>query len=473
MRTGVAWRVTRQTWTLWTRDRRMRWALAAMLALLLTCVITSLTRQAALAHERAVASAGDERTWLAQDLSHPHDAAHFGRTAFRTFGALAFLDPGVSTRTGIASRLEAHVRQPAHGRAADAGTVLHRFQPVSVATVLQLVLPLFVMLAGFSVFAGEEARAVARLEAAAGVSSIELVAGRAVALLGPGLVTIALAAGAGAIALIRGGSTAADWARLVLFAGAYTGLLVITIGVTLLVSVRARSGRAALVTLLALGMGALWLTPRLAAVTAEHRAPTPTASATQAAITQETRRAPDKTDPASVRLAEALEQLRLQYGVARNEDLPLNLGGLSLEIEEGVTSDAYNRAYASLFGTYARQAALRRWWALMSPMIPVATLSAAASGTDLLSHERFLNDAEAYRYRLVQALNRNSRDFAGTQGSAYVTDLGGIEVEPFSQTPVPFTDHWRRHRWDVALVGLWCLVVWAAVWWTTRRGGVA
>lgn len=465
----VIWRVARQAWTLWGRDQRTRWAGILLLALLTTCIVSGVSAQAYLALEQDRAMLGDGRAWDAQGVSHPHDAAHFGRTVFRANGPLAFLDPGVSARVGVASRLEAHLRHPAHGRPADAATVLHRFPPVSVALVLQLVLPLVVMLTGFSLFAGEESRAVARLEIAAGVSAGQLLAGRALALAMPVLLVMTAVAAVGGVSLVREQAPIDEYAKLVMFLIAHGSLLTVVIGLTLLVSLRAASARQALIVLLGLWMVGLWLVPRLAATIAEAQYPVPTVAAIHAAISEQTKRAKDGSDQASARLAEELERLRLRYGVARDEDLPINVGGLSLEVGEAVTSAAYDRAFADVQVVYQQQASARRWWTLISPLVPVAALSATAAGTDLLAHERFLREAEGFRYDLVQSLNRHSRDFAGAKGSAYVTDVRGLKMAPFRQTPVPWVEVWGQHRLDEALALLWCVVTGALLVRAGRR----
>jgi ABC-2 type transport system permease protein len=71
-----------------------------------------------------------------------------------------------------------------------------------------------------------------------------------------------------------------------------------------------------------------------------------------------------------------------------------------------MTASLFNRYATDSFVAQARQNGIVETIGLLSPAIALRSLSMAAAGTDLDGHRRFLEQAEAYRYALVQRLNR-------------------------------------------------------------------
>jgi ABC-2 type transport system permease protein len=95
-----------------------------------------------------------------------------------------------------------------------------------------------------------------------------------------------------------------------------------------------------------------------------------------------------------------------RYGVARVEDLPVNYRGLLAVEGERLTALLFDRYARESHAAQARQHDIVAAVGLLSPTIAVRDLSMAAAGTDVEGHRRFLDQAERYRYDLVQRLNR-------------------------------------------------------------------
>lgn len=75
-----------------------------------------------------------------------------------------------------------------------------------------------------------------------------------------------------------------------------------------------------------------------------------------------------------------------------------------------MTSSLFDRYAAASYAAQDRQNALVGGVGLASPTIALRSLSMAAAGTDFKGHRRFLEQAEAYRYALVQHLNQLQAD---------------------------------------------------------------
>jgi ABC-2 type transport system permease protein len=88
------------------------------------------------------------------------------------------------------------------------------------------------------------------------------------------------------------------------------------------------------------------------------------------------------------------------------EDLPVNYRGLLALEGEKLTSQLFDDYAERQFAEQHRHRAIVTGFGLISPAIALRSLSMAAAGTDLDGHRRFLSQAEAYRYDIVQRLNR-------------------------------------------------------------------
>jgi ABC-2 type transport system permease protein len=99
-----------------------------------------------------------------------------------------------------------------------------------------------------------------------------------------------------------------------------------------------------------------------------------------------------------------------RYGVSRVEDLPVNYKGVLAVEGERLTSSLFDRYASESFAAQDRQNALVASVGLLSPTIALRSLSMAAAGTDFAGHRRFLEQAEAYRFSLVQRLNQLQAD---------------------------------------------------------------
>lgn len=98
------------------------------------------------------------------------------------------------------------------------------------------------------------------------------------------------------------------------------------------------------------------------------------------------------------------------YRVRRVEDLPVNYRGLLAVEGELLTSTLFKRYGDQAFAAMESQSRVMDAFALVSPTVALRRLSMAAAQTDLASYRRFVEQAEAYRFALVQRLNRLEAD---------------------------------------------------------------
>ncbi len=386
--------------------RRNRVAvIATMLLVLLTlvAVATSWAHQRGIADLRGRQQHGAETAFKAQPDRHPHRVVHYGTFIFRPLGPLAAFDPGVDAFTGNSMFLEGHRQNSANFGDVRQSSLLVRFGQLTPAFVLQIVAPLLLIFLGYGALARERERGTLRLLMLQGVSRRSLVGGKLLA-----LGTVALVAGLpamiGFVAIARQPGALA--LPMLITAVGYLAYLTWWTVVILLVSATVRRSRDALLALVALWAVTTVLLPRVVPDVARAAVPLRNRLQTDVAIARDLRQMGDSHNPADPYFATFKQSVLDRYGVDRVEDLPVNYKGVVGMEGERLTSSLFARYTGESYAAQDRQIALVDAAGILSPTIAVRALSMAAAGTDFAGHRRFLDQAEAYRYALVQRLNR-------------------------------------------------------------------
>jgi ABC-2 type transport system permease protein len=203
-----------------------------------------------------------------------------------------------------------------------------------------------------------------------------------------------------------------------------------------LVSARVRRSRDALLALLGLWAVVVVLVPRVAPDIASAAYPLANRLQTDIAIARDLRGMGDSHNPDDPYFARFKQSVLARYGVTRIEDLPVNYKGLLALEGEKMTSSLFDRYAGESFAAQANQNALVSAIGVLSPAIALRDLSMAAAGTDFTGHRRFLEQAEAYRYDLVQRLNRLQAE-AVSYANDTASDAGADRRKRVSG------DHWQ------------------------------
>lgn len=429
----VVLQVMRQQWLILLRERRLRILGALVLAMTAIALVAAAIDARRLRDARAHDAHVEARVWEAQGAANPHGAAHFGRYVYKPVQALAVLDPGLQAHLGGTLKLEGHVQNPSRFKRTDGGAALSRFGGFSPAFAMQVLVPLLIVFAAFGAFSGERARNLMWQEIGAGASPWQLLAGRYLAFAAALLGLLALA---GALAALLGMSawSAAYFGALALMLCAYALYWLAVLGIVLAMTAMTGSARTSLLAGLGFWVVGALLTPMLAPMLAERRHPTPTATDFHARVVDEIMQGPDGHNPRDARFAAFQEATLKQYKVGRIEDLPINYSGLLFEYGEKTTADIYNRHFERLYADYDAQAAYSLRASIVSPLMALRPLSAALAQSDLPAHRHFLAQAEAYRYALVQALNRDIKFNRKPEMREYAADVAavtrGVRFEP-------------------------------------------
>ncbi|WP_080054232.1 ABC transporter permease [Spirosoma aerolatum] len=409
--------IARNEFTQTLRDRRF--VVAAGVVLLLLCVATwtGFRTYRSLAEKREQANQTARAAWVGQPEKNPHSAAHYGTFAFRPKSSLSFLDFGLDTYTGASVYLEGHRQNDAKFSQAEDATVLIRFGEMTVAFVLQLLIPLLIIFLCFSAFTREREEQTLKLVISQGVTAREVFWGKVIGycrliglVVGPALLL------AGVLLFAQTGfeATTDTALRLVLFGLLYALYFFLFIAGSVFVSARSESSRGSLLTLLSIWIVACVILPKATANLGESLFSVPSSYTFREAIKADSEKGIDGHDPASER-AKALQQKVLaQYNVDSVSKLPVNFDGIVMQEGEKYTSMVYQKHFGAVQSQFQKQNSLATIVSFVNPYLAVRNVSMGLSGSDYAHFLDFKNKAEQYRFGLVERLNNHMTTFSKT-----------------------------------------------------------
>jgi ABC-2 type transport system permease protein len=326
------------------RDRRFAVLSLLMLALLLTATLVGRRGHAAMQAERAVAQETVSEQFHHQPGRHPHRVVHYGTFAFRPRAALSFLDNGLDSFTGAVVYLEGHQQNSVNFSPAQQAGSLIRFGELSVAFVLQTLVPLLLIFLCFGAFTEEREAGTLRLLLSQGVTLRQVAWGKIAGYSWAAALVVAPALGLASMLLLSGEATAGSpdrWARLVLFGLSYTLYFFVIIVGAVVVSARQAQSRAALVTLLGCWMLGCLILPKATANLGAGLFPAITKAQLDAAVHEEAQHGINGHDPQDQRAAALKAGLLKKYGVATEQELPVSVAGVTMAEGEAYSSRVY------------------------------------------------------------------------------------------------------------------------------------
>jgi ABC-2 type transport system permease protein len=383
--------------------------------------------------------------WLSNPDKHPHRMAHFGNFAFRPKPPLSLFDFGMESFLGDVIFLEAHKQNAVNFSEAGFSTGLLRFGEISLAMVLQLLVPLLIIFLGFGIIAAERDTGTLRLLLSQGLNNRQLLIGKTLgltsivmSLFGPVAVLTALG-----WVLVQGGQIDVDESvRLALLLLAYALYLLIWCVLVVLVSARSESARTALVALLGSWLMLSIVLPRASQAVGAYVYEIPSKAQFFARIQDDVLKEGDSHNPSDPHYAQLKDSLLTTYQVDSVQQLPINYSGVVMAEGEKISAHIYSTHFGRLQQIYAHQNRLSEWVALVDPFLMIKQLSMALSGTDYVAYADFQEQAEQYRYEMAQHMNALQVKFIpnkkpGPTDKPYAIDKSNWESLPdFTYQPL-------------------------------------
>lgn len=358
---------------------------------------------------REAAKREKRQQWLNQDPKHPHIAAHFGTFAYKPKTWLSMLDAGLDNYAGAYAYLEPHrqndfVFKPAEGHGAAI-----RFGQLTVALVLQLLVPLLIIFMGFASITQERDNGTLKLLFSSGVPLYKIAAGKVLGLF-TALLLILLPALLLTVAFFAFRAPAAGsdwWLRTALLLGVYSIYFLLFTLLTVFVSAISKTGGNALLTLLSCWIIGCILVPKAAANMGSDRYPLPSQYAFREAIQKDIAQGIDGHNTKDERARQLEENLLKQYQVSKVSELPFNFEGYVMQAGEEYSSRVYDKYFHQLQQTLVKQDRFCRLAGLFDPYLSVQGISMGLAATDIYTHIDFQQKTEAYRRKFVQQMNED------------------------------------------------------------------
>ncbi|MDW7692486.1 DUF3526 domain-containing protein [Flammeovirgaceae bacterium SG7u.111] len=345
-------------------------------------------------------------SWEANPDKHPHRMAHFGTFAFRMKHPLSTFDFGIESFTGNVVFLEAHKQNMVNFSEASFSTSLIRFGELSMAMVLQTILPLIIFFIGYTAVVADRENGTLKILLIQGATWKEILYGKAIGLFSiSSLFYLPFALIMVLILITDGHSTSDDWIRLFIVLLTYLLYLAILAMLTMIVSVSSQSSKNALVKLLGLWLLFVVVLPRASQAVGSYFHPTPTKLEFKGAIEEEVIQFGDSHDPNDPYFTAIRDSVLKVHNVQSIDSLPFNYGGFQMSVGEKISAEIYKSHHGELLNQYRKQNQWTKLLALVNPYLGVKNLSMTLCGTDLESYVGFQHQAEDYRYNLAQTMN--------------------------------------------------------------------
>jgi len=378
------------------------------------------------------------QSWEANPDKHPHRMAHFGTFAFRIKQPLSVFDYGIESFTGNAVFLEAHRQNSVNFSDAGFSTGILRFGEMSMAMLLQLVLPLIIFFLGFSTVAAERENGILKILLSQGAQWKALLLGKSL-----GLFIVALLFFLPIVLTITlflifsnvGISITDTWLRALMLFSGYTLFLWILSALSILVSTTVNSSKNALLTLLAIWLIMVVLIPKTTQAIGNSLYPTPSKLSFQVAIEKEVLKKGDSHNPDDPYFNKLRDSVLAVHKVDDVTKLPFNYGGFVMREGEKTSAQLYKKHQDSLIVIYEKQNNISGYTALVNPFVAIKNISMAFTGTNFKSYVDFQNQAEAYRYQLAQEMNELQMKYIGAKVKSSEGKVNIVAHEHWKEFP--------------------------------------
>lgn len=343
--------------------------------------------------------------WEANPDKHPHRMAHYGYVVFREKFPLSFFDYGMDAYTGKSVFLEAHKQNTVNFSEAGHSSSLLRFGQVSVAMILQLLMPLFLFFLGYDLIAKEKEQGILKLLFTQGISWQTLILGKTLGLLLASLIILLPTALFGLILLLSNTVEIDIILRYGLLILSYSIYFFIISLIAVLVSAQSQTAKSSLMKLIGCWLFLIFILPRIAQVVGQNLYPAPSKIEFDKNVEAELIKQGDSHNPDDLHYKALKDSIIRAYGVDSIQKLPFNYAGFVMKEGEKLSSETYNRHQARLVEIYKNQQNVFRMTAFINPFVAIKNISMALTGTDFYSYNDFQTQAEKFRYQLAQTMN--------------------------------------------------------------------
>src|SRR3989337_2278594 len=358
MRKEIIFLMAKQFWRNTFKSKAIYFLLAVFAAVLVYAAYNGYKYYTVQNDIRATYQKNARKSWEDNPDKHPHRMAHFGSFAFRVKHKLSMFDFGMESFTGNAVFLEAHKQNTVNFSEASFSTGLVRFGEISMAMLLQIILPLIIFFLGFGAIASEKENGTLKVLLNQGASWKEIIIGKSVALMCIALLFYIPAVLAIVIQLCITNNASAgsnDLVRVISIASVYTVFLWVMCVIAVSVSAISKTAKEALLKLLGIWLLFAILLPKTMQAPGSYFLPSPSKFEFEAAVEKDLIKEGDSHNPDDPHFKAIKDSLLRAYKIDSVQQLPFNYGGYSNIVGEQLSTKIYNRHLSVLNYTFQKQ----------------------------------------------------------------------------------------------------------------------
>ena len=460
--------IARQEWNSIFRSKIPLALYAVLLTVSLLATFTGWQYVSKFNEQQQAARAEVHDHWMSQPNRHPHRVAHYGYLVFREKSLLSFFDFGLDSYVGNSVFLEAHRQNTVNMSEAGFSNGMLRFGELSMALVLQILVPLFIIFIGFHTVAGLKQNGVLKILLCQKASYLDILLGKTAgiaavtwALFLP-LLLVSLLTG---VMLLPSDFGSEDFMRvglIVLLYGLY--FLVITM-LVVAVSAMSSNARNALMVLVLIWILFFVVVPKSAQTLGNSLYSAPDKIAFEHAIEADVSKEGDSHDPNDPHFSELKAATLKKYGVDSIQALPVNYGALVMQEGENISSRIFNKHYDQLIQIYKAQNSISSYMSFADPFLAIRNISMNLAGTDFDTFTEFQKQTEKYRFEKTKNLNEiHLNQISYKEDSKQKVSARNFQQQPeFKFQPVSIQDNLVNGALSLAALIFWIIAGFAAL----------
>lgn len=346
--------------------------------------------------------------WLKNPDKNPHRMAHYGNFAFRKSTSLSVFEFGMEPFFGNAIFLEAHKQNTANFSEAGFSSSMLRFGEISIAMILQVLLPLLIFFLGFNSISYERENGTLKILLTQGINWKQLLFGK---ILGVASVIMLLFVPTIIILVLiwlflqNFSVTADEMIKMILFILFHFIYLIFFCAIAVLVSAVSKTSKNALVLLIGIWLIFTIVLPRTTQAVGAYIYESPSKIQFNSDIEKDILKEGDSHNPNDPHYKAIKDSLLRTYKVDSVQKLPFNYSGYIMTEGEKISSRIYNEHLKELLKIYSKQNSFSKAVSFLNPYIAMKNLSMGLSNTDYESYIDFQKQAEDYRYKMAQKMN--------------------------------------------------------------------
>jgi ABC-2 type transport system permease protein len=444
------------------RERTLLLAGGIIWLLLTAAAVLSYYQYQQAIFQRDMANETFSKEWNNQ-VRNPHHAAHFGSYLFKPLTAAALFDPGLNDYSGTTFRMEAHVQHEVDYSGAQDNDAAMRFGSLSLAMLLQLIIPLFIGVITASAITVEKEGGTWKMLLLAGAGKRMILWSKAAAyylmfsaVLLPFWVFI-----------ITGGWWQGLGLQPIMIAGIYQLYYLLVVLLAITVSALCRQSSTAIVFVLAGWVIACILLPKIAVNVVSSSVPVMSRGAFEDSVKQGYVKGMGNDGTYYERGEQFARALVNRYHVDSISQLPAYTEGWMLQQNEDYQQQVFEHYYSEVNKAFEKQELLLDKLSFIHPFLAVRRLSMLVSGTAYDQHAQFYQQARAYRNNFIRTLNMQLVEAKMAEGATAKSTFFK-SMRPFRYRDDTNTFIAARGRWlFTALLG-WILLLVAGVFFTAK-----